>query len=476
MNTKLRKKLSRKVLPVVVALIMVFTLMPMSVHAAYDETFTNAVGDASVVTLGTEAVFGGPQPSDGNYYQFTQSWKKFTIASPSLVTIKVETFDKATYTTSYHNGLNIEVYGGTAASTYKIYDALGSDNAIEVRSDVEKTVTKQFKLLGGTYYLKGVEWTGSINGYGTVTVTAQDVASDPEPNDTKILASPINIGTQYNGLINWWFGQKNTNDSDSQEDWHDYYKLTTTENNTTVRLDFSRTEDGTEKAITADIRPADSTGGSLSGAINLKQVFSDNMTWTLEKAGVYYLFINGWGASYGDATEYTFKLTQVVTPRITLPEKASVDKGKTVRINRTVEGSAESDYEWSSSNTDVATVSVDGVVKGIAAGYATITAKSKVHSNLSAHTNVTVTIPVTKIKLNKTTATIKMKKSKKLTLKATISPKNATVKTVKWTTSNKKIATVNQNGVVTAKKKGKVTITATSNNKKIAKCKITVKK
>ena len=65
-----------------------------------------------------------------------------------------------------------------------------------------------------------------------------------------------------------------------------------------------------------------------------------------------------------------------------------------------------------------------------------------------------------------------MKKS--LQLKLTRTPITASDK-VTWRTSNQKVATVNKNGKVTAKKAGKVTITVKANGKK-ATCKITVKK
>ncbi len=71
-------------------------------------------------------------------------------------------------------------------------------------------------------------------------------------------------------------------------------------------------------------------------------------------------------------------------------------------------------------------------------------------------------IEATEITLNKTIPTIKTGKT--LTLKATITPANTTNKKLKWTSSDKKIATVDQNGVVTAHKKGSVVITAQTVN------------
>lgn len=70
------------------------------------------------------------------------------------------------------------------------------------------------------------------------------------------------------------------------------------------------------------------------------------------------------------------------------------------------------------------------------------------------------------VKLNKTKATIS--KGETLQLKVT-----GTKSKVKWSSSNKKVATVSSSGKVTAKKKGKATITAKVNKKKL-KCSITV--
>ena len=80
------------------------------------------------------------------------------------------------------------------------------------------------------------------------------------------------------------------------------------------------------------------------------------------------------------------------------------------------------------------------------------------------------------ITLSKTSKTVYIGQKYTLKVKA-VTPKKADTE-VKWKTSDKKIATVNQKGVVTGKKKGTVTITAVSksNNKIKAKCKVYVKK
>ena len=72
----------------------------------------------------------------------------------------------------------------------------------------------------------------------------------------------------------------------------------------------------------------------------------------------------------------------------------------------------------------------------------------------------------TKVKLNKTKATIYNGATLQLKLKGTNEK-------VKWSSSSKKIATVDKNGKVTAKKKGKATITAKIGKKKYT-CKLTV--
>lgn len=71
-------------------------------------------------------------------------------------------------------------------------------------------------------------------------------------------------------------------------------------------------------------------------------------------------------------------------------------------------------------------------------------------------------IAVTSIELSKTNLTLFVGEEE--TLVATVKPENATDKNVTWSSSSESIAFVDQNGKVSAKKKGAVTITVTAGN------------
>ena len=134
------------------------------------------------------------------------------------------------------------------------------------------------------------------------------------------------------------------------------------------------------------------------------------------------------------------------------------------------------DVEWTSSNTNVATVDTTGKVTGVSAGSATITVKTKDGAKI-ATCNVTVknsVIPVTGVTLNKTALSLVTGTSESLV--ATISPSNATNKDVEWTSSNTNVATVDTTGKVTGVSAGSATITVkTKDGSKVATCNVTVK-
>lgn len=81
---------------------------------------------------------------------------------------------------------------------------------------------------------------------------------------------------------------------------------------------------------------------------------------------------------------------------------------------------------------------------------------------------------VSEVAINETALTLAI--GEKAALTATITPKNATNKSVTWSSSNTLVATVSENGEVSAKEAGTATITLMSgdNQSKIATCLVTV--
>lgn len=153
---------------------------------------------------------------------------------------------------------------------------------------------------------------------------------------------------------------------------------------------------------------------------------------------------------------------------------ASINKGKTIALSVTCSPADTTDSKtvsWTSSNNNVATVSSTGVVTGKGAGTATITGKV---GNYTATCKVTVNVPMTGIKLDKTSITLE--KGKSTMLKVTAVPSDTTEKlAATWISSDKKVATVNTDGTVTGKEPGTATITAKSGDFTET-CKVTVPK
>lgn len=231
---------------------------------------------------------------------------------------------------------------------------------------------------------------------------------------------------------------------------------------------------------------------SLSATVTPSNANNTKVTWASSNTKVANVSASGYVTAIGAGTTVITCKAQdgsgvIATCKVTVKNPVtsiklnkttkSVFVGKTYKLKATVgpKNATSKTVTWKSSNTKVATVSSSGVVKGKKAGTATIYCIAKDGSGVQTSCQITVTKPVTKVKLNKTSVSLKVKKS--YTLKVTVGPKSATNKSVTWKSSNKKIATVSQNGTIVAKKKGTVTITvkAKDGSGKSAKCRVKVK-
>ena len=174
--------------------------------------------------------------------------------------------------------------------------------------------------------------------------------------------------------------------------------------------------------------------------------------------------------SEGKSGTDAITVTNIAVGSVTVqPQGQSIVIGTNIQMSATVRdvnGNVTTDrvVTWSSSNSAIATVSVTGVVTGVAAGSVTITATSEGKSG-TAPLTVTL-VPVGTVTVAPPSASFRVGAT--ATFGATVKDANGTVVTnrvVTWTSSNTAIATVSAAGVVTGVTPGTATITATSEGK-----------
>lgn len=236
-------------------------------------------------------------------------------------------------------------------------------------------------------------------------------------------------------------------------------------------------KEGATATLKATVEPANATDKTLIWASSNADLVSvdKNGKVTAKKAGHAVITATAANGVKGECKVTVTKeaAPDVAVTGVSLNKKSlTLAPKKTATLTATVapKNATNKTVTWKSSNTKVATVK-NGKVTAKAAGTAKITVKTA--NGKTATCKVTVKVAVKKVKLSKTKVTLGVKE--KLNLKATITPKNATNKKVTWKSSNKKVAAVSSKGMVTAKKTGKATITATVDGKKVT-CKVTVKK
>ena len=217
-----------------------------------------------------------------------------------------------------------------------------------------------------------------------------------------------------------------------------------------------------------------------------------NLTWTSSSPEVAKVDeVNGSGvvtALKGGTTTITVSTGNVTaeckvtveTPVVTgisLPQTTTyVAVGGSEKLTYTLTpAGADAKLTWTSSDKRYVTVDDNGVVTGVSAGSARITATTTVGNRvISAYCTVTAQVktPATSVTLAPAELKLNPGSDNKAQLKATVLPTNSTDKVI-WETSNPNVADVDQNGLVTAVGEGTATITATAGNQ-IARCSVTV--
>ena len=145
-------------------------------------------------------------------------------------------------------------------------------------------------------------------------------------------------------------------------------------------------------------------------------------------------------------------------------DKTEILKGQTEKLSARLspnDATYSGKIEWTSSDNTIATVDENGNVKGLKQGTVTITAKAvENEKEFTATCDVTVKeIPLDSIAINIADFDLGIGRTQQLNI--VCNPENTTDEiNVEWTSSDDTVATVDENGVVTAISEGTAIITA----------------
>lgn len=227
--------------------------------------------------------------------------------------------------------------------------------------------------------------------------------------------------------------------------------------------------EGETVTLTATVMPEDATDKTVTWASsnsNVATVANGVVTAVAPGTAVITATAGNQSASYSLEVKAPLKGITLNHSEMTVIKGQSAPL--TVTYNPTYTTDAK-DVTWTSSDVTVATVE-NGVVRGVKAGTATITAKVGAYT---ATCEVTINeIPLKEIAID--TADFEMEVESTKQLGVIYNPNDTTDdKKVVWSSDNEEVVTVDENGVVTAVAAGEATITADVNGK-TATVKVTV--
>lgn len=207
-----------------------------------------------------------------------------------------------------------------------------------------------------------------------------------------------------------------------------------------------------------DIVQVISSSGTTNWSAKIKAVSSGKATITFDPV-------------IGPPKTCVINVAYIAPSKATLtPNPLNVTVGKTKRldINYSPKGASAKKVTWESSNSNIATVSTSGIVKGIAEGKTIITATTDNGVKTTAEVNV---LPLPSSVSLPNNLTINVGYSK--TLIPSVIPADSET-SFTWKSSDISVATVSL-GKITAKKPGSATVTVTTENGKTSVCEVTIK-
>ena len=361
---------------------------------------------------------------------------------------------------------------------------------------------------------------------GAEHISAVSVTLKGKANLGSTMSSDLKVGFQYSKSEGILPANSTTVDATEADSDYNYWTVVTgLEPGTTyyfrsfVRQNgmdtYGETKSFTAKELTSMLETLEATGveadqAKLNAKLDLTDVGyktleygfywgqSENSQTSVVKGGeitdaAYSVFMTGlshktqyWYKAYlkidsqsfeGDVKSFTTDVVPVES--ITLDESEytfnAIGSTRTLQAVILPSDATNKAIEWTSDNENVATVSAGGTVRSVGNGSAAITATT-VDQKKTASCRITVNQLVTGISLSKTSLALNEGESQILT--ATVYPENANNPAIEWTSSDESVATVDENGTVTAVSKGSARIRAEANDGsgRYATCSVTVKR
>ena len=372
---------------------------------------------------------------------------------------------------------NYEVKNGdTAVNAKVVTNADGASLLVfDTTAGTTYTITKK---ASANVPVTGVTVTGANTATAgdTVTLTATVAPANATDKSVTWSTSDAAVATvNANGVVTTKKAGKVTITATSNGDKTKFGSIEITVSAATVPVtsvtvagDAAMTVDG-EQTLTATVAPANATDKTVTWKSSDATVATvdANGKVVAKKAGEVTITATAGGVSGTLKITVSDKAPTVIPVQsVTVTGKQELVEGASTTLTATVAPADATDktVTWKSSDESVATVDKDGVVTAKKAGTVTITATA---GGVSGTLHITVTakpvetVPVTSVEVTVEAGTT-VSVGKTLQATATVKPGNATNKKVTWKSSDESIATVDANGVITAKKAGKVVITATS--------------
>ena len=249
---------------------------------------------------------------------------------------------------------------------------------------------------------------------------------------------------------------------------------------TGVKLDNGKLElkAGETAQLTATVEPSDASDKSLEWTSSDAKVATVDASGKVTAVGVGSATITVKTKDGGKTATCAVTVAPVAVEGVTVePAKSEVVEGNTVQLKATVSpADANQEVEWTSSDSEIATVDKNGLVTTIKPGTVYIVVRSKAYTDKQASCEVIVKQDDKLKSIAFDASEVQLETGQSRTLKVVFTPDYAANKNVSWSSSDPSIASV-KDGNVTGVKEGKATITATSEDGgHKAECVVTVSK